>query len=94
MSSTFRTFRGFARIERGEAMPNGLTRGGHSRNARTLIGHKTRGHKVWVDLKLLGDPLKQAKTMGFFIFACRIRDDGFGHVELANARGDYVKISE
>lgn len=94
MSSSFRTFRGPARIERGEVIPSGFVKGSRSRSARTLIGYRTKGHKVWVDLKLLGDPLKQAKTMGFFIFDARIRDDGFGHVEMANARGDYVRIVE
>ena len=87
----FRRHRGFARIERGEAIQLGLTRGKQTRSVRSLLAFRDRGHKVWVDLRLHGDEVRGAKTMGFYIADVRIND---GRVEVANSHGDYVAIRE
>ena len=86
----FRRYRGPARIERGEALPMGAARGRHTRSAPALTGLHARGQKVWVDLKLLLDPVRDAKTMGFHIDDAREVD---GAIDIANTRGDYVRIT-
>ena len=87
----FRRHRGFARIERGEAIQLGLTRGRRTRSIQSLLAFRNRGHKVWVDLRLHGDEIRGAKTMGFYVDDVRIVD---GRVEIANGHGDYVAIKE